>query len=70
MSGSAVTAAEDLGSSPFPCLELGLFRRLILLLGLKQRLRLFKAGQARDPHVTRTNLGTLNIEMEGGFRAS
>lgn len=70
LSGSAVTAAEEPSSSPFPCLELGLFRRLLLLLGLKERLHLFKEGQTRDPHVTRTNLDTLNIEMGGGFRAS
>lgn len=68
LSGSALTAAEMPGPSPFPCLELGLFRRLLLLLGPKPRPRLFEAEQTKDPHVTCTNLGTLNIGM--GFRAS
>lgn len=70
LSGSALAVAEAPGSSPFPCLELGLFWRLLLLLGPKLRLRLFKAGQTRDSHVTCTNLSTLNIVTRGGFCAS
>lgn len=63
LSGSAVTEREVPGPSPFPCLELGLFWRLLLLLGPKLRSRLFKAEQTKDPHVTCTNLGTLNSGM-------
>lgn len=70
LSGSAVAAAGAPGSSPFPCLELGLFRRLRLLLVPKLRLRLFEAGQTREPHVTRTYFGTLNTRVGGECRVS
>lgn len=49
----------------FPVWSWGLFRRLFPLLVPKLRLRLFKAEQTLEPHVTRTNFGTLNIGVGG-----